>query len=159
MNQQPSPPIPPIRLIGIGNEFRSDDAVGLYVARQLKQRTDGVLDIVEATGEGIDLLELWEGAEKVLLVDAVCSKAKPGTIYRFDTRKQSIPDNLFSCSTHHFGVAQAIEMARVLQRLPARLIVYGIEGKTFTAGIQLSPEVKVAAETVILQVMKEIKYM
>jgi hydrogenase maturation protease len=48
------------------------------------------------------------------------------------------------CSTHALGVAEAIELARALGRLPARLEVYAIEGARFTAGAGLSPAVEQA---------------
>jgi hydrogenase maturation protease len=49
-------------------------------------------------------------------------------------------------STHAFGVPDAIELARVLDRLPARLEVYAIEGASFAAGDRLSPAVDQAVE-------------
>ena len=49
-------------------------------------------------------------------------------------------------STHAFGVADAVELARALGRLPGRLDVYAIEGASFTAGDSLSPEVERAVD-------------
>ena len=45
-------------------------------------------------------------------------------------------------STHAFGVADAVELARALGRLPGRLDVYAIEGASFAAGDRLSPAVE-----------------
>jgi hypothetical protein len=57
------------------------------------------------------------------------------------------------------SVAKAIELARVLNQLPRRLIVYGIEGKTFAAGAGLSSEVEEAAERMLDSVLKELSHM
>lgn len=157
----------PILLIGIGNDYRSDDAAGLVVARMLQQRmkgkpaaapaassADSALDerpmtIIEHSGEGTTLLEAWRGWERVILVDAVCSGAPPGTIQRFDASARTIPASLFAASSHAFGVAQGIELARALGQLPRLVLLYGIEGKTFAAGATLSPEVEQAALEVV----------
>jgi len=45
------------------------------------------------------------------------------------------------CLDAHLGIADAVELARALGRLPGRLIVYGNEGETFDAGVELAPAV------------------
>jgi hydrogenase maturation protease len=126
-------------VIGIGNEWRSDDAAGLEVARRL-----GGLQL---WGEPIALLEVLDGAEDVIVVDAVSSGAAPGTLHVFEAGSEPLPAELFgSSSTHALGVAEAIEIARSLGRLPERVRVYGIEGASFEYGLGLSPEVEKAVE-------------
>jgi hydrogenase maturation protease len=61
-----------------------------------------------------------------------------------------------SSSTHALDVAAAIEFARALGRLPPRLIVYGIEGRSFTVSAGLSPEVERAIKQVLEQLRGEI---
>jgi hydrogenase maturation protease len=53
-------------------------------------------------------------------------------------------------------VAQQIEIARSLNQLPRCLIVYGIEGKDFTLGSKLSPEVQQALPRLMEQIQKEL---
>jgi hydrogenase maturation protease len=139
----------PILIIGIGNEYRSDDAVGLLVARRLQAQKPSYAVILEATGEGTALMEAWKGAARVILVDAVTSEAPAGTIHQLDAQAGPMLPGLFALSTHAFGVAEAIELARVLGNLPARLVVFGIEGKRFIAGVGLSPEVERAAREAV----------
>lgn len=143
-------------VIGLGNEYRSDDAVGQAVARRLKADADGV-DILEETGECGALMESWGDADYVILVDAVESGAPPGTIQRFDANVSGIPSEFFHCSAHSFGVSESIELARALGRLPSHLIVYGIEGKTYALGTELSPEVRAAADEVVRRVRQELE--
>ena len=137
-----------VRIIGIGNEFRSDDGVGLVVARRLKPRLPPGVVVLEESGEGTALIEAWQGADTVILVDAVQSGASPGFLHLFEAHQRALPNQMFCCSSHTFGVAQAIEMARELDRLPRRLIVHGIEARHFKAGTDLSPEVESAAKRV-----------
>ena len=94
------------------------------------------------------LIEEWTGADAVIIVDAVSSGAPAGTIHRLDPLSEPIPAALSQGSTHAFGLAETIELARALDRLPARLLVYGIEGERFEAGDELSPPVSAAVDAV-----------
>jgi hydrogenase maturation protease len=142
-------------VIGVGNRYRSDDAVGIIVARRLKERNLAGVTVIEATGEGAALIESWKAAEAVIIVDAVHSGAAPGTLHRFDAHTQPIPSRFFHYSTHAFSVAEAVELARALGQLPPRLILYGIEGRNFAAGERLSAEVEQAALEVVGQIIAE----
>ncbi len=144
----------PILIIGIGNEYRSDDAVGLLVARALQDRKLPHTSILEATGEGTALLETWQGAEDVILIDAVTSQAPAGTIHQLDAQSGALSPGLFALSTHAFSVVEAIELARALGNLPQRLMIYGIEGKKFVAGLGLSPEVERASHKAVERVIR-----
>jgi len=128
-------------LIGIGNEFRSDDALGILVARELRRRSNGSLRVLEQGGEGTTLLESFQGASTVLLIDAVASCDLPGTPLRLDLSRECVPSSLTCASSHAFGVAEAVELARTLGRLPRTVILYGIVGASFEAGIGLSDAV------------------
>ena len=148
---------PNILLIGVGNEYRRDDGVGRWIARALKAKQLPNAIVTEASGEGTALMEAWKDGGTVFLFDAVSSGAPPGTIYRLDAHIQPIPQQFFHYSTHAFSVAEAIELARALNQLPPRLIVCGIEGKTFEAGVGLSSEVEQAAREVVERVVQEIQ--
>jgi hydrogenase maturation protease len=146
----------PIVLIGVGNEYRGDDGVGLIALRELAKKELPNTRCIESNGDGTALLEAWTNAGVVILIDAASSKASPGMIYRFDALASPIPVTFSSPSSHAFGVAEAIELARTLQQLPPRLIVYAIEGKDFTAGPDLSVEVEEALHEVVERVAHEI---
>ena len=128
-------------VVGVGNQMRGDDAVGLAVARRVAGRgLDGVT-VVESDGEPATLLAAWEGAAAVVIVDAVSSGATPGTVLRFDAADGPVPAACFRHSTHLFGVAEAIELARVLRKLPPRVIVIGVEGASWEPQEGMSPAV------------------
>jgi hydrogenase maturation protease len=145
-----------VLVIGVGNAYRSDDAVGLVVARLLQERAPDRVTVREGSGEGAALMAAWEGAGVVILIDAVGAGAAPGTVYRLEARAEPIPAKFFHYSTHAFGVAEAIELARALGQLPPRLIVYGIEGGNFQAGTGLSAAVGRAAQGVVERVLREL---
>jgi hydrogenase maturation protease len=134
-----------MNVIGLGNEWRGDDGVGVEVARRLHGK---VLD-----GEPIGLVEALDGAGEVVLVDAVSSGSPAGTVHVFEAGSEPLPAALFGASsTHALGLAEAIELARSLGQLPGRVLVYGVEGENFAFGKGLSPEVAAAAERVVEEV-------
>jgi hydrogenase maturation protease len=146
-----------ITVIGIGNEFRGDDVAGLLVVRQLKESPHDGVEFLEQSGEATALMETMDQTGPMILVDAVQSGAEPGTIHRYDASEKSMPAEFLRCSTHNFSVHDAIEMARALEKLPAQLIVYGIEGSHFDPGAELSPLVHAAIEKVAQQINKELQ--
>lgn len=146
----------PILIIGIGNAYRSDDAVGLIAVQTLKAKNLPDTLCLESDGDGTTLIDTWSNAHRVILIDAVSSGAQPGTIYHFDALTQALPASASLSSTHAFSVAEAIQLARILDQLPTCLTIYGIEGKHFAAGTQLSPEVEQAMYKVVELVMHEV---
>src|SRR5688572_24132063 len=75
-------------VIGLGNEFRGDDGVGLIAARQLRERG---LAAVDHEGDLAALIDRWKGAARVILIDAVASGAAPGTVHQFDASASPLP--------------------------------------------------------------------
>ncbi len=146
-----------IVLIGVGNEYRRDDGAGIAVARRLRALFPADVLIREESGEGAALIQAWQGAAWVMLVDAVRSGAPSGAIHRLDARAAPIPTGFFHYSTHAFSVAEAIELARSLEQLPPHLVVYGIEGENFGAGVGLSPAVEHAVEAAVAQAAEEVR--
>ena len=144
-------------VIGIGNKYRSDDGAGLLIANRLKEMVSNGAKIVEHDGEFTKLIDSWENMDKVIIVDATSSGNIPGTISRFDVSEKPLPSNLFHYSTHSYSIAETIELARTLNKLPGILIVYGIEGKDFTNGTNLSTEVAVRIDEVVSLICKEIE--
>jgi hydrogenase maturation protease len=143
-----------VLVIGVGNSYRSDDGAGLEVARRLRE--SGAAAVLESEGEPIALLDAWEGAQGVVLIDAISSGATPGTIHRFDASREPLPASVRgSTSTHAVGLGEAIELARTLGRLPRRVIVYGIEGESFAAGEELSTAVATALDAAADRVIAE----
>lgn len=153
---QPAQKPPPILVIGVGNLYRGDDAVGRIVAQGLKREATDHANIIEKDCDGATLMECWEGADMVILIDAVHSGALPGTIYRLDAQAQPIPATYFHYSSHAFGVAEAVELSRTLNQLPPCFIIYGIEGKHFEPGDGLTGEVTKAAQDVLEQIQTDI---
>ena len=144
-------------VVGVGNELRGDDAVGLEVVRQLGLAPDGPARVVECEGEPVGMLDAWEGCDRAILVDAIQSGAEPGTVRRLEAHAGPLPPELQRASTHLLGVADAVELARALGRLPEQTIVYGIEAESFATGAALSSAVAAAVPLVVASIRRELE--
>ncbi len=143
-------------VIGVGNTFRGDDAVGLAVVDRLRALVPEGVDVIPCEQEPSRLMEAWENAPAAFVVDAVTSGAVPGTLIRFDASETAVPAQAFRSSTHAFGIGEAIELARALGRMPARVVVYGVEGEEFQSGEGMTPRVEAAVEPAVSAVLDDL---
>ena len=147
--------LPGMLVIGIGNPLRGDDGVGPAIVEILKTRGLPGARLMTCQGDGLLLIETWKSADRVLLIDAATCGANPGTVYRFDAFGRPLPAGFSLYSTHAFGIAETIELARTLDQLPPHLVIYAIEGQNFAMGAGLSPEVERAVHDVVERLVCE----
>ena len=141
-----------ITIIGIGQSFRGDDAVGLEAIRRWREEFNETASRPEVQVEvcelpGVGLLDLFEGAESVLLVDAVQSGAKVGTVHRIGP-EELVAFSADSTSAHGWGVAETLGLARQLGLTLPPIHLIGVEAGQMDLGAGLSPEVEAALPVV-----------
>jgi hydrogenase maturation protease len=132
-----------VLVIGVGNPDRGDDGSGPAVAAL-------VPGAIAVGGELADLLDAWSGHEDVVVVDAMVSGRPPGTVVYLDAVAHGLPSGFSSASSHALGLADAVELARALGRLPLRLTIIGIEVESCALGERLSARVAAAVESVAM---------
>ena len=143
-------------VIGIGQSARSDDGAGIAVAEALRRHGPPEVDVVQASGDGAELINLWRDARHVFVINASRSGSEPGTVFRIDATEQHAPSRFFRHASHAFGVAEAVETARATNALPRRLVLYAIEGETFEHGTALTPRVRAAVDRAAAEIMREL---
>jgi len=150
-------PPPDVLVVGVGNALRGDDGAGLDVVRLIAPRAGQAgIGVAEMESDPTRLLELWDGCGATVVVDTMRSAARPGTVLRVDASSAALPVTLRgSSSTHAVGLGQAIELARALHRLPARVVIYAVEGECFEAGADRSQRVRKAVPVLAEQVLGE----
>lgn len=126
------------------------------MAQRLRALVSEEVDIVEHDGEATALVTRLDGVPAALIVDACRSGAPAGTIHRFDAHRAALPTAVFGLSTHGFGVATAIKLARALHQLPPLCVVYAIEGECFESGVGLSPPVAAAIDALAYRILAEL---
>ncbi len=137
-------------VIGLGHPDRGDDGVGARVVHELADWCPPGVEVITRTGDPLALLDDWAGFDAAICVDAAAPDARPGQILRIDPRVDPLPQAPLPTSSHALGLAETIELAQILDRAPAQLIVYAIEGQCFDPGAPLSAAVAAAAAQVAL---------
>ncbi len=113
-------------LLALGNDILGDDGVGFAAARELSARFAPQVDVVCSSEAGLALLELLEGYDRALLLDAVMTGNGPvGTVHEFapsDFRKVIAP------SPHYAGLPEVLALAQRLEvPVPQELRVLALE--------------------------------
>lgn len=140
-------------VICCGNPDRGDDGAGPLVAHLLARAGIAALG---HSRDGLALIEAWSRAEHVILVDTVVTGAAPGTVIRLSGDSVRVLRDRTGW-THSFGVADAIDLARELGRMPKHLEIIGIEGSRFEPGTEPAAEVSESAARVASQISEELK--
>ncbi len=150
----------PVAVIGIGTEMRGDDGLGPAAAallhEQLRTGDNPDIDVVILDGEPTRLIEEWRDREMVVVIDAVKNGGDGGEIHRVEIGDIAGIDRAPAASSHHGGLADAVALGKVLDRLPRRLVVYGVEPVEMATGSGLSPEVRRALPRVVDEVLAEV---
>lgn len=113
-------------LLALGNDILGDDGVGFAAARALEARFAPEVDFVLSSEAGLALLELMEGYERALLLDAVVTGRAPvGTVHELD------PDDfreVLAPSPHYAGLPEVLALAERLGiDFPRELRVIALE--------------------------------
>lgn len=123
-----------VLILGVGNDFRRDDAAGLVALRSLRGEIDVDADLRESDGEGGRLCELWRCRDNVILLDSSEPGSSPGRIRRVGVLEADQISTSHGTSSHILGVAEAIRLSRRLGELPVNLVVYTIEAADVSMG-------------------------
>ncbi len=146
-----------ILLIGVGNPYRQDDGAGIVVARRLRPLLPERVECVECTGDLVALMDAWQGYDLVIVIDAMHSGRSAGEVIRLDASEQPPPAHVRFASTHAVSLSETLALAHALNRMPPKVVVYGIEGKHFGEGEGLSAEVAKAVEDVVRYILQELR--
>lgn len=140
-------------VIGIGNDFRRDDGVGLAVADEVARRNLPGMTVMTAIGEPGTILDAWAGVSTVVVVDAaVSADAIPGRIRRWTP--DAATDSA-ATSSHAFGLAQTYALGRALGLLPGRLVVLTVDILDCGLGPGLSAPVAASVTDAVDAVLAE----
>jgi hydrogenase maturation protease len=143
-----------VTIIGIGNDFRRDDGVGLTVAQQIAERNLPGVCVLSGISESTAMLDAWSGAVRVVVVDAVAgASAAPGRIRRWTPADL---ETTAVVSSHALGLAQTCALGKALARMPDELVVFTIDVADTDHGIGLTPAVAAAVPHLVDLIVDEV---
>ena len=145
-------------VLGVGNILFRDEGIGVHVIEMLGEiaAPEGVqLEVVDG-GTSPDVCLDFQGVDKLIAVDAARGGGEPGAIYRFR------PDDL-ECeaggiiSTHQAGLLQSLKLLEYLGREPREVVIFGVEPRDISSGLELSDDVKRKIPEIVELIQAEIK--
>jgi hydrogenase maturation protease len=142
-------------ILGIGNKFRSDDGAGVVAAEKIKKFGIEKFDVKIVDGEGTEIIETWKGYDNVIIIDAVQENGSAGKIHEINANEDALESDFFNYSSHAFGLAEAINVSRVMNKLPKFLIVYGIEGEHFQFDTKLTSKIEKAVNKIAAMIKEK----
>lgn len=144
------------KIIGVGNPLMGDDGIGIAAVERLAQLSlPAAVEVIDGGTGGITLLHLMEGAQRVILVDAVDMGKPPGTIVRFSPEEVRVAGGEAQLSLHEAGLAQVLELGRAMGPLPP-ITLFGVQPLRVARVMELTSPVQGALPQLISAVLAEI---
>ncbi|MGW4561117.1 hydrogenase maturation protease [Streptomyces sp. NPDC004561] len=144
-------------VIGVGNPLRGDDGVGPTAVEALRGRVPDGTALTVSDGEPARMLDLWRGADTVIVVEALRARpGRPGELHALtaaDAAARTAP----TASTHALGLGECLALAEALDRLPPRLVVHAMEVTDVELGAHLSEAVRSALPELIDRVIASVR--
>jgi hydrogenase maturation protease len=142
-------------VIGVGNRWRRADAAGLEVIDALRGQVDDTVRLVESDGEPTRLLDAFELAPRVIMVDAVATGGNPGVIHRFNDT--DLPEGMgIGQSSHLVQLYETIALGKLLGKLPNGLVLIGIEAADFDNGEGVTAPIAAGVQSAVGAVLHEL---
>jgi len=144
-------------VLGIGNLVMGDDGAGVRVVQELQKRYrfPPRVEVVDGGTLGLDLLPKLEGIGRLLVVDAVETGGKPGTLVRL--AGEELPIALQTkVSPHQMGLKDLLAVAELMGHAPREMVLVGIQPASIEMGDELSRDVAVQLEKMIANVLTEL---
>lgn len=143
-----------LTIIGCGNLNRSDDGVGVIVARRLIDWVNAhgmtEVSVFDAGTAGMDVMFRARGAKRLILIDACSSGAEPGAVFQVPGAELE-QGHAPTYSLHDFRWDHALYAGRRIfaEDFPADVTVFLIEAAELGLGLELSQPVQRAADQVV----------
>ena len=139
-----------ILLLGLGNLLLGDEGLGIHVLRRLEAgyRFEPSIDLVDGGTAGLELLPLFRGYGRILMIDALGGDQPPGAVglIRNDDIRRALEVKL---SLHHLGLAEVLALLDLLGEGPVELALIGVAPARMELDLDLSPGVAASIPTVI----------
>lgn len=149
--------MPHTLVLGVGNLLMSDDGVGVHAVQRLEKRPlpPGV-EALDGGTCGLDLLQFFEGVERLIVLDAANLGREPGEIVRLEG--EEVPAFLaMKMSPHEINLPELLFSAKLSGIYPRQVVVLGMQPETIETGVELSPPVAAQVDALIERVMEEIQ--
>jgi hydrogenase maturation protease len=130
-----------------------DEGIGVHLAQSLQARIDRAgLEVIDG-GTASEAYYLAEGADKLIVVDAVKAGFEAGAVYRL--RPEDLAEGEAPLSIHELGLLHGLRNMEHRGTRPMDVVIIGVEPKEIGWGLELSPELEQRMPQIIEIVLAE----
>jgi len=147
-------------VIGVGNPFRGDDGIGVFLIHELMHNNNFLKESVElidgGTG-GMNLFHLISSYETVFLIDAVDFHASAGEYILFSFEEIGSSNKVSSTvSTHGEDVFSILKNVKKYNDSPPRMFIFGIQPKRIDLSEDFSQEIQKNIPVYLREITKHV---
>jgi hydrogenase maturation protease len=146
---------PLVRVIGVGQRYRGDDAVGLLVAEQVRKLAPDGVDVLTASSDALALLAAFEDVAACIAIDSAQRGGAPGAVLRLEADAVAATRAGAATSSHGNALAEAVALGAALGSLPRHLCIIAIVGTAFGIGDEVTAPVRAAIPAAVAAVLAE----
>jgi hydrogenase maturation protease len=144
-------------VLGVGNLLLTDEGVGVHVINKMMEMDfPPEVELVEGGVDGLCLMSVVVGTDRLIVIDAVKGGGSPGSIYRFGPEDLVSHTDTSKMSVHQIGILEVTRLSGLVGKLPETTII-GIEPKSVEMGMELTPEIQSKVPRIIELVLNELK--
>lgn len=143
-------------IVALGSTVMTDDAIGHYILNRLKTNEEIDADFVDLDTDIFRLRLHYKGQQTIIVLDALSSGGKPGTVLSFSSGEFQEKLEGFILNSHMIG---SIEGLKIMQTVDdnlknAKIFFVGIVASKIQKGTKISPVVEKAIDKAVIEVKK-----
>jgi hydrogenase maturation protease len=146
-----------ILIAGIGNLLLTDEGIGVHIVQELSRlKLPENVELADIGTASFDLLTFMQGKDKVIIIDALASDDKPGTLYHLSPEDLISGERKLLTSLHQFGILQVLNLIKQKDQ-KTEVVIFGIVPKDYqTYGTSLTPELEKALPEIIQKILESL---
>jgi len=143
-------------VLGVGNILLSDEGFGVRVAEALLQRFrfPDEVEVLDGGTLGIELMRFLDGAERLILVDAIHG-AEPGSFR--EIRGEAV--QLYfreKTSLHELGIQEVLASLVVMEKPIDEIVVIGVVPLSLEISLDLTPLIAARIDEAVASVIRQL---
>lgn len=139
-----------IALVGYGSEIRSDDRLGIEVAKDFQDYVDTYTGL-----NAVDLIGIFDKYDKIILVDAGFIEGEYGSHIRITYDEFDFPQG--SSFSHDMNFSSLVPMAKELGISVPEIVFFLMKPRILEIGENFSDEVRKNYPGLVKKIRNEIK--
>jgi len=143
-----------IKVIAVGNDLYGDDGVGNAVLDVLEKMSEmKEVELIDGATDALGLIDYFSDTDHVIIVDAAQMGEKPGTVKVFSKEEVKLKIKMDHLSVHGISLAETFDIAQMVDSLPEKITIIGIEPKNIGISQSLSDVVMQSIPEVVSNII------